>query len=448
MTEQDLRDFAKQPGVDKDAVRSLLDAGPHDQLPEYMLDLDTVVSEEVTSYSTDVYVVWEYRGPLERDEIEDIMRELMRTEEGDEPVSIEVDPLIQADAVLFFCQGEMLKYGITHMDDNSPIYSIYQMEKSTARLWSVGLPFLIREQAAILIDAWRGMLDNAALAAQPQIEINTAIIQRPDDAPPIIEPGAIWERMADAGDQPGLIFHQVPIHQEQYANIIELALRFVDTETNISVLAAGEQGAHTTRTAGGIGLLMNAVNVVFRRVIRNYDDGITMTAIPRAYHYLMQFSPKEEIKGDYTVQARGSSVLLVREIQAQNIQVLVGQALQFPELGAFFNMRNLLKVQLQSMMIGSDEVLKTQQQLDQEAAAAAEQEPPPDPEMIKLEIQRQMAQEDGQLQRELAQTKHQTEMMKLAGQHQMTIEQLQAQLQGHPVEDRLGRAEAGARGGD
>ena len=150
----------------------LLDAGPHDQLPEYMLDLDTVVSEEVTSYSTDVFVVWEYRGPLDRDEIEDIMRELMRTEEGDEPVSIEVDPLIQADAVLFFCQGEMLKYGITHMDDNSPIYSIYQMEKSTARLWSVGLPFLIREQAAILIDAWRGMLDNAALAAQPQIEIN------------------------------------------------------------------------------------------------------------------------------------------------------------------------------------------------------------------------------------------------------------------------------------
>ena len=110
--------------------------------------------------------------------------------------------------------------------------------------------------------------------------------------------------------------------------------------------------------------------------------------------------------------------------------MLVGQALQFPELGAFFNMRNLLKVQLQSMMIGSDEVLKTQQQLDQEAAAAAEEEPPPDPEMIKLEIQRQMAQEDGQLQRELAQTKHQTEMMKLAGQHQISLEQLQAQLQG------------------
>ena len=297
MTEQDLRDFAKQPGVDKDAIRRLLDEGPSDTLPEYMLDLDTVVSEEVSSYSTHVYIMWEYRGPLEREDMEEIMSEILRStmNDGDAtPVTVEIDPLMQMDAVLFFCQGEAVRWGVNHMDDNSPIYSAFQIERSTARLWGVGLPYLMREQQGIMNDAWRGMMDNAAFAAFPQTEINTNVVQRPDGAPPIIEPGGAWERTADAGDSPGLIFHDIPIHQEQYSSLIEMAMRFIDTETNISVLASGEQGTSTTQTAGGIGLLMNAVNVVFRRVIRNYDDGITTTAIARAYHFLMQFSARRK----------------------------------------------------------------------------------------------------------------------------------------------------------
>ena len=276
MTETDLRAFAKQPGVDKDAVRRLLDEGPQDILPEYMLELEAVTSEEVSTYTKHVFVVWEYRGPLEREEMDDLMRELLRSEEGDEPMSVEVDPLIQMDAVLFFCQGEVLKWGINHMDDNSPIYSVFQIERTTARLWAVGLPFILREQQSILNDAWRGMMDNAALAALPQLEINTAILQRPEGSPPIIEPGAIWERNSGAGQEPGMIVHEIPIRQEHFSSIIELTMRFIDIETNISVLAAGEQGAHTTRTAGGIGLLMNAVNVVFRQG----DQELTMTGSP------------------------------------------------------------------------------------------------------------------------------------------------------------------------
>ena len=93
-----------------------------------------------------------------------------------------------------------------------------------------------------------------------------------------------------------------------------------------------------------------------------------MTAITRAYHFLMQFSPRDEIKGDYTVQARGSSVLLVREIQAQNLLLLASQMSVHPVLGQHFKIRNLLKVLLQSMMISSDDVLKTELELMAEAA--------------------------------------------------------------------------------
>ena len=189
--------------------------------------------------------------------MEEIMSEILRStmNDGDAtPVTVEIDPLMQMDAVLFFCQGEAVRWGVNHMDDNSPIYSAFQIERSTARLWGVGLPYLMREQQGIMNDAWRGMMDNAAFAAFPQIEINTNVVQRADGSPPLITPFGAWERTSDAGGDPGMIFYDIPIHQEQYSSLIEMAMRFIDTETNISVLASGEQGTSTTQTAGGIGL--------------------------------------------------------------------------------------------------------------------------------------------------------------------------------------------------
>ena len=41
------------------------------------------------------------------------------------------------------------------------------------------------------------------------------------------------------------------------------------------------------RTAMGMAMLMNAVNVVFRRVVKNFDDDMTMPNISRLYDWNM-----------------------------------------------------------------------------------------------------------------------------------------------------------------
>ena len=273
-------------------------------------------------------------------------------------------------------------------------------------------------------------MDNAEFSAFPITEIDTSVIQRSGGGDAVLEARSVWERTGNAGNRPGFIFHDIPIHQQEYATIIDMALRFTDLETNISVLASGEQGA-TSKTAGGMALLMNSVNVVFRRVVKNFDDGVTTTAISRAYYFAMQFSKREEIKGDYAVEARGSSVLLVREVQAQNLLLLAMQASVHPVLGGHLKIRALLKKLLQSMMIASDDVLKTQAELEADAAQAAQeaQEAPPDPEMVKLQLQREIAQMDGENQFALAQMRHESEAMKLAGQQQISLEQVMARLQ-------------------
>ena len=269
-------------------------------------------------------------------------------------------------------------------------YDLFAPRTTSARETLPGLeglrvPYLMRTQAAIVHDSWRNRLDNANLAAFPQVEVDLDVVQRADGGENRIEPFAMWERQSSAADKKGFVFHEIPVHQEHFAAIINMAMQFTDQETNISVLAAGEQGP-VSRTAGGMALLMNSVNVVFRRVVKNFDDGITGPVITRACYYLMQFSEKEEIKGDYAVQARGSSVLLVREVQAQNLLLLASQISLHPVLGAHFKMRELLKKLLRSMMIASDDVLKTQTELDEDLAAQrqAEAEAPPDPEMVTL----------------------------------------------------------------
>ena len=63
-------------------------------------------------------------------------------------------------------------------------------------------------------------------------------------------------------------------------------------------------------------MLMNSANVVNRRVIKSWDDDLTKPTIPRVLDWNMQFNPDDNIKGDMQVDARGTSVLLVREIQS------------------------------------------------------------------------------------------------------------------------------------
>ena len=445
MTRRDLRELAKQPGVFKNAVREILRAGPQEAIPAYLSELDTIADEEATSARADkVFVVWEYRGPLEDEEMQAILRILMMG--GDSALDPELaeqlmDPLLSVDAAVWFCQGSVVKVAINHLDDNASLYNAFQIEKSDARLWGPGIAYLMRDQQNVLTDGWRAMLDNASFGARPMFEIDEMAVRPAEGADFVVEPGAVFIRMSGAGDRQGVRVISVPVVQEHWAAILQLAMQFVDIETNISILAQGEQG-QTSKTAGGMAMLVNNMNIVFRRVIKEWDDAITAPILGKSYNFLMQFSEKEEIKGDYAVHARGSSVLLVREIQAQNLLLLATQGSVHPVIGEHLQMREILKKLVQSMMLSSDDMLKTQVQFDEALAAAAEdaENAPEDPNLVRLQLERELAQTEVKAKMELAQMEAETKMalaqmsaegdlIKLATQQNMSLEQAAAKLQ-------------------
>lgn len=420
MMDKGLRDLAKQPGFDKDAIRRLLTEGkPRKALPSYVSDLRAITGESpaITDFR---WQVWEYRGPLETSEMETLCnclgrQDLLGTQEG-------IDPLEEINVVLWFVDGEVLKFGIHHLDSGEAIYSVYNLVKDDSSIWGYGIPYVMRDAQKALNGAWRMMMDNAGLSSGPQIEIDTDVIE-PADGTWLFTARKIWLRKkgAPAGKK-GITTYNIESHQAELESIIVLAKQFMDDVTNISVLASGEQGAHTTQTSGGMALLMNAVNVIFRGMTKNFDDDMTVPNIRRLYDWNMQFSKKEHIKGDFDVNARGTSVLLVREVQSQNLMILANLT-QHPVLGLMLKAVPILRKLAQSMMIEADEIVLTDDELKRQAEQTKEQGEPLDPKVEAENIKRETTLLIAQYDRE-------TQMMKLAEARNMNIDDLEAMLEG------------------
>ena len=232
------------------------------------------------------------------------------------------------------------------------------------------------------------------------------------------------------------------MRQEELANIIAISKQFIDDMTGMPSIAQGEDAEGSKRTAQGTALLMNSANVTFRRIVKAFDDDMTVPNIRRFYDWNMQFSKKQEIKGDYNVDARGSSVLLVREMQAQNLMVLALQLGAHPVYGPMLKNKALLRKLFQAHMIPADEVLLSDDEID--AILAQASQPQEDPATAALaaakqaevevkhadiEARIQIANMEAGTRVQVAQLTHQTAMMTLAEKMNMEIDKLEAMLE-------------------
>lgn len=433
MNATELRRLSRQPGFADaaDAFRELLRDKPRDTTPMYISDLRSITGAYHDT-ELDRYHVWEFHGAMSCDDLRTVAEALgMDDLIADAGVDGDIDPLIEIPVVVWFCQGKILKFGLHYLDSGEPIYSVFHLAKDEASLFGFGIPYMMRDSQTALNAGWRTMLDNAGLSSGPQIVVNQDVIEPANDSW-ALEPRKLWLRKAGANPQaPAFEQYSIASNQGELANIIQMAKQTIDDETNIPVIAQGEQGAHVTQTAHGMSLLMNSVNVVFRRIVKNFDDDMTTPNIRRMYDFLMQFSTREYIKGDYEVDARGSSVLLVREMQSANLMAFLQMFAGHPVLAPYLRENGLpaLRRLVQTMMLPADELIKSDEELEREAAQAAQQPQQTDPEMIKLEMQANLAQMEMENRMQLAQYERETQMMRLAAQMNMKMEELQARLE-------------------
>lgn len=393
-----LRKMTKSLGFDEETVKQIIRDGPGSHSGSgsdlnHLVELRTL-GADTGSYGSainDKFIVWEYHGPLEIKETVDLLDGL-----GDHELAREIEEedntLSERLVVAYFCNGKLLKLAPDYpMESGENLYSVFPFERAEASiLGAIGIPWMMRHEQAMLNSAVRMMIDNGALSAGPQIIIDKTQVE-PENGSWKLTPRKIWKRSGGEVGK-GQVFEvaNIPLNQAQLAGIIEMALKFIDMVISMPLLAQGEQGEHQQNTMGGMSMLFNSANVVFRRVVKNWDDDITTPVIGRMYDWEMQHSAKEEIKGDMKTEARGTSVLLVREIQSQQLMAIATQWSTHPIIAPAVRVYEALSMTLQAMSISPSDILVSPDEFEKRVQAMAEGQST-SPEQINAEARIKVA---------------------------------------------------------
>jgi hypothetical protein len=443
VTAKQIRDLAKQPGFLKPQLRKVLEEGP-----KQSATLRELTDEDQRDMTRLTYEKWTYWGEVDHDDLESA------------GVSVgEKDELRSTSACVVMINDTVVKAFLNPLENGDIPYDFYVWEKVAGTVWGYGIPYLMRSQQKVLNAAWRQMMDNAGVSSGPQIVIKPGAIQ-PADKQWQLSARKIWYATDDIDDvRKAFSTFEFNSHQVELAGIIKMATELADAETGVPTIMQGEKGA-APDTVGGMQMLMNSANVVLRRLVKQFDDMITKPHIRRYYDYNMMYNEDEEIKGDFSIDARGSSALVVRDIQNQSFLNLLAAGAN-PVYGMYLDTQKLFEKALQAQHIDPAEVFKSEEEIEQIKEAqkqAAAQGPAPDPAMAvaqmraEAEMQKAQAQNQGDLQElqvrqaiaaqeadlrimQLEMTRE-IEMLKLSNSQNISLEKIKAQLADTAMKER------------
>ena len=214
----------------------------------------------------------------------------------------------------------VIKASIMPMEGIKWPYFFYYYDKDETSIFGEGIPTIMRDVQELTNSAFRAMLDNAAISAGPQIEVNLDLLSDLDDATDI-RPFKTWLRTGAGPDaaSPAIRVFQLPSYTLEFERLAAMFKEYGDEVTTIPRYMWGEQAGGAGRTASGLSMMMGSANITIKDQVKNFDDGITKPFITAMYHWNMQFNEDPGIKGDYTVVAKGTSSLIAKEVYANTL---------------------------------------------------------------------------------------------------------------------------------
>lgn len=288
------------------------------------------------------------------------------------------------------------------LDTGRMPYRVFPWRRRGGHWAGVGIAEQCSPAQVMCNGATRAMLTNAGQSAGVQLIIDrTSLV--PVDGKWIITPNKVWVKKANATIEDmtkAFTAVEIPDRQASLMNIIEYSFRIAEESTNIPLISQGQSGASTPDTYGAAALQNNNANQLLRSIATTCDDCITEPLIRDYYEWLLLDPdvPNEE-KGDFNINAHGSSALVERAIQDQVIQQLVE-----PSLNPAFELSpaRVMEEYLKSKRIDYRSLKLT----DEEKAEMAKRQQPLAPAV-------QAAQIRAQAQLKAAQMSQQTDAMRI-----------------------------------
>lgn len=435
MSKKQIRNLVNRKGFDKPRVAKVLQmTSTQTQHRSTYMDDVRILAGLSDSLNDTRYETWEYHGPVSRQVLEEL-KILEPVEAGKEAEAQD-----EYDAVVFYCGGVVLGAKLALMDYSQDMpYRVYNWELDDSSIFGYGIPRMVRDEQAIINTTWRMILDNGSITSGPQIGVNKKLV-KPQDGVWNLKPRKFWNIEGAAQDiKQAFTTFEFDSHINDLSQIYQTARMLFDEVSGVPMIQHGEQG-QATQTLGGMSMLMNAANTVRRNQVKQWDDFITSPLISDFYHFNMMHSDENEIKGDYQVDARGTSALLIKEQVGQALTNFLNIAGNSPIFAPVLQLKSVeilkqwVKTQsLPSEIIPTDDELKQYQKQMEEQQAQG----PQDPAMQLEQLRMQQVQVKADMDMQLAQFNAQQRMQEKQAELQMKYQQIAADMQRQESQERI-----------
>ena len=366
ITPRELRDLAGIETYLSDQIEEVLR-----EEPAKIIVATPKENEYLVRYSLGIkgssYELWEYNGDVNKTDLEAMGCDCSQG----------LFPSISACVVMV--NDRPIKATLNPLDTGDLPYDFFCWTKRAGVPWGIGVARELMWTQRVLIAAWRAMMDNAGDSAGANMVVGASV--EPMDGKWEITGKKLWKSTDEnlrIDRQFGLF--QLTNNQVELQNVIELALRFADMESQLPMLFSGEKG-ELPETLGATNIIVDSSNVALRTRVKLWDDSITRPHITRYYDWNMQYNEDDSIKGDYKVDPRGTSFLLEREQQAEELKNVLSIRAD-PELSDMIDWEKTMRKLGQAKKID----LLTEDAIAEKIEERKKQPPPMDPQMETAKV--------------------------------------------------------------
>lgn len=263
-----------------------------------------------TKKSERKYEIIEYWGYLDAKDLEDMGANVPEELQGEMEIAANV--WVVGDYVI--------KAAVSHLGDLQWPFFLYYYDKDETSIFGEGIPTILRDIQELVNSAFRAMLDNAAIAAGPQFEVNLDLLSEDED-PTDIHPFKVWLRTGEGQEAAtqAVRVMEMPSHTNEFLAMCQAFENYADEVTTIPRYMWGDNTPGIGRTASGMSMLMGSANITIKDQVKNFDDGITRPFITAMYHWNMKFNDDDSVKGDYDIRAEGMASLIAKEVYSQSL---------------------------------------------------------------------------------------------------------------------------------
>ena len=411
ITAKRIRDLRGLPGYLDNQIDKVLEQGPQGAL------VGAGDRTNRNAKDSDVYEIWYYYGVAER---EDLIAAGVEVPEGD----------AVAHCIITTINGIVVKASLAPLETGEFPFDFMPWQRKKGMPWGTGIAVQINAPQRMLTAAVRNMMDNAGLSGGPQMVVRKSAIT-PADGQWTITPRKFWWVNESADVQAvnqAIMAINIPTMQAELNNIIQLALKMAEDVTGLPMLMQGQAGGSTPDTVGGMQMLNNNASSVLRRIARLFDDKITEPHIRRYYDWLMEFGDDDSIKGDFEIDARGSSALVERDLQNQAI-LQMGALVMNPAFGV--DPQKWFEESLKAQRLDPKRFMMD----EEKKAAMAQQAPPPPPQIQAAQIRAEADMKKTQMQLEAKMQETQIEQAALVEKMRLDIDRDAIYVQSQTARD-------------